>query len=228
MLRYGAIGLASLILAITLFGGDTTPAIEEERPVPVIREVAEAEEHEEEDETLVAITYGSSTIEIPAGTTDEQQDRVRDALALFAAHDLDLPDLVIRFFVDEAECDEHMGIFWSSTSPWSIHVCSELEFVLTHELAHAFLDLHLDEADRAAYTADHDLPTWNNKSTEWQQRAVEHAAFAIQQNLMVPPPPGPLSKEWDRRATAYEMLTGKPSPLRPEPSESRGLADQGR
>ena len=65
----------------------------------------------------------------------------------FAAAGLTLPPLIVAFSDDPADCYGHLGIFDAATTPWTITVCSDLAFVPTHELAHAWLDANMDSAD---------------------------------------------------------------------------------
>jgi hypothetical protein len=91
-------------------------------------------------------------------------------------------------------------------------VCSELDFVVTHELAHAWESVTLDEDDRDRYLALRGLSTWDDHSVAWGQRGEEDAAFIVQQNLMSSSCSS--SPTWVERTEAYEALTGRPSPLR--------------
>ncbi|MEM7272729.1 MAG: hypothetical protein AAF547_06590 [Actinomycetota bacterium] len=164
--------------------------------------------------TALPVEHAEPHISVDS-TDPEHRQRVAEAVSRFEAHGLVLPALRVSFFTDETACRGYFGLFQASTSPWSVRVCSDLDFVVTHELAHAYLALHLNDADRAAYLAAYDLPTWNGREVEWRQRGFEDAAFVLQQNLMMPPRDADgWSAEWERRAEAYELLTGRPSPLR--------------
>lgn len=164
-------------------------------------------------ETTSQPTSNETVVIVKAGDASQRQ-RVAEAVGRFETHRLPLPDVQIWFHDDEAGCDGHLGLFRQSTAPWTIDICSDLEFVVTHELAHAFIELTFDDVDRAAYVEAQDLPTWNDRAVEWRRRGVEDAAFVIQQNLTAKPWYGQLSEEWERRAAAYEMATGLRSPLR--------------
>ena len=131
----------------------------------------------------------------------------------FADANLTLPDLTIRFGDDPADCYGHLGIFDAATTPWTITICSDLAFVPTHELAHAWLDSNLSGQTRDQYINLRDKANWDDKHAEWSDRGVEDAAFVIQQNLMITPRL-PMSEEWQSRLDAYELLTGQTAPLR--------------
>jgi hypothetical protein len=148
-----------------------------------------------------------------AGASPSDATALDEALARFRDQGLLLPDLEVRFSTDEADCHGHPGVFESGTSPWRVSICSDLKFVLTHELAHAWTEANLDDGDRDAYVVARGLPAWRGDDLEWGDRAVEDAAFMIQQNLMA----GSVradSPAWIERMEAYEQLTGRASPLR--------------
>ena len=152
------------------------------------------------------------TIDV-AGASPSDATALDEALARFRDQGLLLPDLEVRFSTDEADCHGHPGVFESGTSPWRISICSDLAFVLTHELAHAWTEANLDDGDRDAYVVARGLPAWRGDDLEWGERGVEDAAFMIQQNLMA----GSVradSPAWIERMEAYEQLTGQASPLR--------------
>lgn len=149
------------------------------------------------------------------GATLADSDRVRTALRRFQGQGLMLPDMHVVF--DEVDdpnaCKGHLGLFSRGATPLRLTVCSDLEFVVTHEFAHAWIDVHLDETARTAYADARGLETWNGREVEWRLRGVEDAAFVIQQNLMGMGA-GTGSDAVMDRIDAYEVLTGHRSPLR--------------
>lgn len=145
--------------------------------------------------------------------TGRQEVEVREAMHLFEGAGLRLPPLEVHFSDDLDDCQGHYGLFQRHRTPFRIIVCSELSFVLPHELAHAWEAANLTDAQRADYMTARDLTTWNDPSTEWVQRAVEDLAFVIQQNLTASRP-APATPIWRERLAAYELATGRPSPLR--------------
>jgi hypothetical protein len=143
--------------------------------------------------------------------TAAQSAELDAAVRRFAAAELTLPELTARFSDDTADCDGFLGIFRSFTSPWTITICSDLAFVPIHELAHAWLEANVDTELQLLYLRAQHLERWNDKQDDRSERGVEHAAFIIQQNLMIVPAT-PLTIGWQRRADAYELLTGYTSP----------------
>jgi hypothetical protein len=154
---------------------------------------------------------------IPANTVHEAV--VRTALDRFAAAGLDLPSLRIVFDDDERACHGHFGLFDSAQQPWRVTICSDLPFVLVHELAHVWMESNIDEPTRERYLQLRNKADWSSSRLDWNERGVEDAAFVIQQNL-TSNHTGELNGEWSSRATAYELLTGITSPLRISPGRA--------
>ncbi len=144
----------------------------------------------------------------------EQRAATHRAVERFERAGLELPAVVVRFSAEKGDCHGHLGFFRPGVRPWTVTICSDLAFVVTHELAHAWIEAHLDEPTRSAYLELRAKDTWNGREAEWRERGVEDAAFVIQQNLMASPP-SHLSAEWASRVDANELLTGHASPLRP-------------
>lgn len=146
------------------------------------------------------------------GASAEEAERVDVALARFRKNGLKLPDIDIVFVPDDDACNGNLGLFQALNKPWTLTVCSDFEFVVTHELAHAWVEAHLDEQAQTIYTTARGLESWNDRGSEWADKGIEDAAFIIQQNLMQTISPR-MSRTWRERMTAYELLTGQGSPL---------------
>jgi len=149
---------------------------------------------------------------VVVGADAAQQAAVNEALNRFVENGLELPDLEIRFLDDEAGCQGHYGLFSTGFTPWRISICSDVDFVITHELAHAWERATLDDHDREMYLAARGLSTWKDRGVPWNERGAEDAAFIIQQNLMTISIPQ-TSPRWQDRMAAYELLTGRASPV---------------
>ena len=173
------------------------------------------------------------------GANPSQRHRLDEALGAFRSAGLALPDLQIDFHSDDTACDGHYGLYHDDLVPPRVSICSELEFVVAHELAHAWEAANLTEDDRRQYLQARALTSWNDPVDPWADRGIEDAAFVVQQNLSgrdIRPDRGP----WPQRISAYEMLTELPSPLvdqtlRPgrlgrqaAPSPRRDAGDAGR
>ena len=90
-------------------------------------------------------------------------------------------------------------------------ICSDLQFVPTHELAQAWTAANLSDADRAGLFEARGLSNWNDPDAAWEDRGAEQAAFMIQQNLTATNP-SLASATWIDRIEAYELVTGQRSP----------------
>jgi hypothetical protein len=211
-MKHGVLLLAIALLApVSPSGGDSpaSPAATVAAAAPVAT-TAVAPEPDRPGPELVRVSLSPSVRVVGADETEQRW--VDEALARFATEGLALPDLDVHFFDDATACGGHQGLFEVAYSPWRVSICSELEFVAAHELAHAWEAANVDDDDRAAYVARRGLPTWNDGNVEWTERGVEDVAFTIQQNLMATNPPL-ASATWVERVEAYAQITGQPSPL---------------
>ena len=147
------------------------------------------------------------------GADADQRERLDEALARFRNNGLELPDLEVRFFGDLADCRGHLGLFQRSFTPWRILICSDMAFVPSHELAHAWEAATLSDQDRTRYLQARGLSHWDAPDVRWSSRGQEDAAFIVQRNLTGTKQPL-TSPIWQDRIAAYELLTGRQSPLR--------------
>jgi hypothetical protein len=151
------------------------------------------------------------TISVDGGTADSVA-ALEKALAGFRGAGLQLPDLVISFSDDEADCGGHKGLFRSSAAPWQISICSDGDAVYEHELAHAWERANLTDAQRAGFMEMRGHAHWSGSEVPWNERGVEGVAFVVQQGLSDVPLSPALSDEARSRMQAYEFLTGTPAP----------------
>ena len=141
-----------------------------------------------------------------------QHSRLAAALERFALAELELPDLEVVFSDDTAACRDHLGLFLSRTTPWRILICSRVDFLYEHELAHAWEKANLSEETRQKFMELRGYRNWSDYSAAWNERGVEGAAFVIQQGLAGLPLPPVLGREAVNRLVAFELLTGRPAP----------------
>jgi hypothetical protein len=153
-----------------------------------------------------------------------QFGRLALALDRFSAAGLKLPDMHIQFSTNESACGGRMGQFDPGSSPWRISICSHLDFVYEHELAHAWERATMTDESRQAFMELRGLTVWADSVVPWKERGLEVVAFIIQQGLAGLPLPPVLSAEGLSRMKAFELLTGRPAPLLVEWVRTRGIA----
>jgi hypothetical protein len=139
------------------------------------------------------------------GADRAQRAAVDEAVGRFRSAGLELPDIEVVFSDTDVACAGHEGLFERRFDPWRISVCSDLAFVITHELAHAWEASNLDDDDRARYLEARELTTWSDQDVPWDERGGEDAAFIIQQNLMLIAQQAP-SPTRTERIQAYLLL----------------------
>jgi hypothetical protein len=153
-----------------------------------------------------------------------QLGRLVLALDRFRAASLKLPDIDIQFSIDESGCMGHMGRFDPGPTPWRISICSHLDFVYEHELAHAWERATMTDETRQAFMTLRGLTIWSDSVVPWNERGVEGVAFIIQQGLAGLPLPPVLGAEGLSRMEAFELLTGRPAPRLVEWIRTRDVA----
>ena len=149
---------------------------------------------------------------VVTNATPEQQDRLEEALERFRGAGLALPPVHIVFDSQGEQCGGHLGVFQPQHTPWRIVICSGLDAVYEHELAHAWELANLDDATRQEFMQHRELASWNGADVPWNQRGNEQAAFVIHQGLIDQPLPPTLSAENRSRLIGYAILTGTPAP----------------
>jgi len=163
---------AVLLIAVSIsMSAPLAPAIAE--TVPVAETAAETATKIEEPSITASLNPTLTVV-----GTDDQKALVEDAQSTFISLGMALPDLEIRFSDDDEACDGHMGMFRPRSDGWGIDICSDLPFVVPHELGHAWERVALSDADRDAYMADREFETWQH--AERNESAIEDVAHVLQ------------------------------------------------
>ncbi len=144
---------------------------------PLAPAIAEAEANTVTEPEAPTITASLSPTLTVVGT-DDQRALVEDAQSTFTSLGMALPDLEIRFWDNDEACDGHMGMFRPRSEGWGIDICSELAFVVPHEMGHAWERAALSDADREAYMAERGFETWQH--AERNESAIEDVAHVLQ------------------------------------------------
>jgi len=114
-------------------------------------------------------------------------------------------------FAGAESCDGHYGLYHHSESAPEVTICTELDFVYEHELAHAWAAFWTSDERRSRFMEICATSAWNDPSADWGDRGVEQAAFVIQQTLALPLPTIQ-GREFENRVAAFEALTGMGDP----------------
>ena len=161
---------------------------------------------------LIAALVALQGAPTPTGATtrwnDAEAERVSEAKRLFQRRGLQLPAVTIGFHDDEGACKGHVGYFRPKLD--RIDICSDLPFVLIHELAHVWIEENVGVAVRREFVQRNDLPTWNDHDYDWDFRGVELAAYTIQQVVMRDL--NPRSKRNREILTNFNFVTKATSP----------------
>lgn len=142
----------------------------------------------------------------------------------FVAAGLDFPEVDVVAHDDLFDCGGHVGLYHPGRR--LLELCRADSESVLHELAHAWADFNLSDADRAAFTAYRGVAGWNDQSEEWRDRATEHVAEIMvwalmdrdttvkwvedgvaEWRLLTIPDSSP-----ERLAAGFEMLTGRAAP----------------
>jgi hypothetical protein len=120
-----------------------------------------------------------------------QQEMAEWAVARYAEAGLDLPRLVVQFSGrDLSNCGGAPGRVYLDRDPIEVRMCWNSEFVLLHELAHAW-EAHNVAADKhEPFMAMRDgVVSWAGLDAGWEERGREHAANVIAWGLLEDPYP---------------------------------------
>ncbi|NNF56212.1 MAG: hypothetical protein HKN03_17435 [Acidimicrobiales bacterium] len=132
--------------------------------------------------SLIALQSAPAPTAASTRLSDSEAQQVDEAMRLFQRRGLQPPAVTIEFHDHTEACQGHPGYFRPRLD--RIDICSDLPFVLVHELAHVWIEEHVSVATRRAFATRNDLPTWNDHDYDWKERGVELAAFTIQQVVM--------------------------------------------
>lgn len=132
------------------------------------------------------------------------------AVAAFVDNGLALPDLDIRVHDDKRGCKGNQGLFKMGDGIGVVDICFPSEFLVLHEIGHAWARLNLDDHDREAFVALVDAPAWAGADHAWHDRGTEIAANTLAHGLLSEPldSRGHRARELER----FTALTGIESP----------------
>jgi hypothetical protein len=136
-----------------------------------------------QDETVgAASSQGHVEIANDVQLTTDQQELLDFALSRFEGQGLVLPQIEVEFVADILECHGHKGLYWLRTR--TLRMCSMDKKTMLHELAHAWANFNLTDAQQERFAELRSLEAWNDWEYDWEERATEHAAEIIAWALM--------------------------------------------
>lgn len=145
-----------------------------------------------------------------AGGGDAERALVMAAVDRFTAVGLDLPDLEIRIHPDTDGCGGKQGLFQARGEIGVVDLCFSREFLVLHELGHAWEHFALDDRDRADFLEVSGFETWQSRDVPWSRRGIERAADAIAHGLLSAPLGERQHRE--REFDRFALLTGFTTP----------------
>jgi hypothetical protein len=165
-----------------------------------------------------AVAQAAATVSIDGGSAEHRRT-VLDAIDRFERSGLNMPDLQITIHQDRSGCDGKQGLFRRSGQVGVIDLCYQGEFLVLHELGHAWERFNLDDADRDDFMQSTGAPAWRSADIVWRSRGAERAANAIANGLLsVPLETAEYHTGW---FAEFEALTGVVSPRLAELQPSR-------
>jgi hypothetical protein len=141
-------------------------------------------------DAAVPASGGSATGWTASGLTAEEEDVVAWAFDRYAEAGLVLPAVDVVAHPTTDPCLGRAGAHTVVDGRSVIHLCRRLdrtlsEFLLLHELGHAWDAAALTPERRAAFLAVRGLREWRNDDPErWGERGAEHAAEVLVWGLM--------------------------------------------
>jgi hypothetical protein len=158
----------------------------------------------------VAEAVGTEPEVTLVGGGDAERALVLAAVDRFASVGLDLPDLVIRMHPDTHGCGGKQGLFQARADIGVIDLCFSREFLVLHELGHAWEHFALDDRDRAGFLRATGFETWRSRDVPWSRRGIERVADSIAHGLLSAPLATPHHR--DREFERFALLTGFTTP----------------
>ena len=149
------------------------------------------------------------------GLTADQEALVEKAVGLYTAAGLELPQVRLVGSADPAPCEGRAGVAFPREDHTEIVLCTAAagpaeEWVIIHELAHAWDHHSLTEDRKAAFQSLRNAPSWRSRDVAWHERAAEQAA-EIMVWALIDRPVGVIriyDNSCEQMHEAYETLTG--------------------
>jgi hypothetical protein len=122
------------------------------------------------------------------GGTPERRQTVLAAVERYLSVGLALPDLRVHIHTgSKAGCGGFQGLFHPDGEVAVIDLCYPGEFLVLHELGHAWERFNLDDPQRAEFRRLTGLTTWRSTDVTWHDRGAERAANVLAHGLLSTP-----------------------------------------
>lgn len=180
-----ALRMAATVLLLAFGLGATQPAAAQ-APAPAMSLSLESIESRVEASPMPSVRSPKLVVEL----TSHQEAMIAWAEQLYADAGLGLPRFAVSFPASTEPCHGGEGL-WEDRAgePDRVLVCVTHDKphvqdewqrrTLIHELAHAWAEANLTDADRERFMGLREVDAWNEPTDEWGHRGTEHAAEII-------------------------------------------------
>jgi hypothetical protein len=147
------------------------------------------------------------------GADPELTAVVEAAIDRFNTTGLALPPLRIYTYRTTDGCQSNSGLFNGDGSATRIDLCTRGNYLILHELAHAWEHHTLSDTTRQAFLDRTGLGGWNDSNLDWEDRGIEAAAQVIAWGLLDTPITN--AEAFGEELQQFKLLTGINSPRLP-------------
>lgn len=171
---FGSSALASDTASAPTVAPSVTPKAISALPLPINEGADVSDNQAIGDANVVAGIFGAN---------DEQLALVKASLDRFADAGLSLPELAISVHESKEGCAGHNGLYRSGGDVERIDICHVSEFIVLHELAHAWDFNNSTEEIRSEFLEAAGLTHWSGEDVPWLDRGAERAANVVATTL---------------------------------------------
>ena len=152
------------------------------------------------------------------GADAQTAELIERSVARFAEAGLELPN--IEFFVhddtDQSDCNGHEGFWRPGSGADRIDICVAGEFLILHELGHAFEHHSVDDTTRLAFMALYPGSEWQDDGASHDSQGKERFATVVGWGLQFDPIPEDVDafrmNALQKKGETFELITGVASP----------------
>jgi len=156
------------------------------------------------------------------GGSDSARHTVVDAVEQYRSAGLILPDLMVRIHPDNGGCDGKQGLFHHNGGSPIIDLCFDREFLILHELGHAWEHFNINDQARLDFQRLIGAVTWDSQAVSHGRRGIEIAADSLAHGLLSTPLECGQTRE--REFERFAALTGITTPRLPRAALCDGPA----